>query len=352
MPSKCQMSWFLAVASGCLLLLGCENHHHGIVENHPLGDPFEIPAAGYATNYFFVDSSYLSLYETYFLSEPPLVDPLRQIIEIEVWRSRLGSLPDPSEIQGRAYLHLPEYGGGYPASLRRGGVVVGSIEEGPVVRLDRSQYELVGDGFPGIIRLNVPVDDFSIIAVAYRRADMAQFGEFARNVVDSAFLASRTAILLKLVKPRLLLSNGPLFGDAWKLLVKSIYPTGYSGIIKTGFHLDVFEQSDPTRDQRSILGQPLLAALGLDRFKPDLTPGADGQFDYRPGRTIDQIHGDIILPYLRPFDDGIRRYFASIGQTIPANSNLLLPQLYDTTAANLARRLASRYVFKGSALHQ
>jgi cell surface protein SprA len=123
-------------------------------------------------------------------------------------------------------------------------------------------------------------------------------------------------------------------------------------VIKTEFQLEVFAQNSATQGQRFILGQPLVTVLGLDRYTSDGAPGSDGIFDYRPGRTIDQLHGDIILPYLRPFDDGIRRYFASTGQPISPASNLLLPQLYDTTTTGLARRLASRYVFKGSTLHQ
>ncbi len=345
------MKCLLLVTSS--LLLGCENHHHAIVEARSLGDPFQISAAGYSTNYFFVDTSYTSLYELFFLNEPPQVDPPKQVVEIEVWRSRLGSIPEHNEIPGRAYSQIPAYNGGYPESLRTGIVNPGNIEGGPLVRLNSDQYELLGDGYLGILRLRTPiVNDFSILAVAYRRADMVQFGEFARDVLDSAFAASRTPILLKLVKPANLLSVGPLYSNAWKLLVKSIYPTGYSGVIRTGFHLDVFDRSDASHDQRFILGQPLLAVLGLDRFSVEGAPGADGVFDYRPGRTIDPLHGDIILPYLQPFDDGIRRYFSSIGQPIPATSSVLLPQLYNTTKADLARRLASMYIFKGSTLHQ
>ncbi len=336
----------------CYLLFGCENHHHAIVENRPLGDPFEVSAAGYCTHYFFVDTSYVSLYESYYLNEPPLVDWEKHILAIEVWISRLGSLPDPSERRARAYSHLPARTGGYPDSLRLGSVEPGIVEEGPFVRLDQDQFDLLGDGYPGIIRLNVLVSDYGAVAVAYIRSDMARFGEFTSEVSDSIFVTSGKAMLLKLVKPRGLFSVGPVYRDAWTLLVKSIYPTGFAGLISTQFQLDVFENSDPVRGGRSILGQPLLAVLGLDRYRSGGMPGPDGVFDYRPGRTIDQLHGDIILPSVRPFDDGIRRYFATIGQPISPGSNVLLPQLYDTTTAGLARRLASKYVFKGSTLHQ
>jgi hypothetical protein len=341
---------FLAILASWLL--GCQESDREITECKPIGDPFQISAVNYSTNYYFVDTSYVSLYEQFFLSDPTVVDPALQILETEVWVSRLGALPNVYEIHGKAYVHLPAYRGGYPNSLRTGPDEPGNIEEGPFFRLDRSQYETLGDGYPGIIRLRDNVSDYGVIAIAYRRADGAQFGEFARDVLDSAFVASGIPILLKLVKPVNLLSNGPAYRDPWRLLVKSIYPIGYSGVIRTQFQLDVFEQTGATPGQHSILGKPLLAVLGLDRYTSDGAPGEDGVFDYRPGRTIDQIRGDIILPYVRPFDNGIRKYFASIGQPISPASNVLLPQLYDLPTTALARRLASKYVFEGSALHQ
>jgi cell surface protein SprA len=206
----------------------------------------------------------------------------------------------------------------------------------------------------GIIRIAYPFSDYQSIAIAYTRSDGAQFGEFIRNVIDSSFFVSRVPILLKLVKPYNLPASGPYFKDAWRLLVKSIYSIGYSGVIKTQFHLDVFQQNARTLGQNSVLGQPLLTILGLDRYCSDgaPAPGGDGVFDYRPGRTIDQNHGDIILPYLRPFDDGIKRYFASIGHPVSPTSNVLLPQLYDSITTTLVQRSTFSYVFKGSALHQ
>jgi hypothetical protein len=342
----------MLVVSSCLLL-GCETHHHPIIECQMLGDPFEVSAAGYCTNYFFIDTSCASVYGPYFLSDPPTVDEDRRILAIEVWTSRLGSLPDASERWARAYLHLQARGGGYPDSLRSGIVEPGFVEEGPFVRLNQDQFDLFGNGYPGIIRLNVPVNDFAAVAVAYKRGDMAQFGEFGRDLRPDTIRGTHgKAVVLKLVKPRGLLSVGPAYREAWTMLVKSIYPTGFAGLVNTHFQLEVFDNFSPVRGERSILGQPLLAVLGLDRYRSGGMPGPDGVFDYRPGRTIDQLRGDIILPYLKPFDDGIRRYFASIGQPISPSSNILLPQLYDTTTVSLARRVASKYVFRGSTLHQ
>jgi hypothetical protein len=335
--------------------MGCQQPERMITECKPLGDPFEIPASSYSTNYYFVDTSYISLYEPYYLNDVPVVNPPQRVVETEVWISRIGSSPDPNELHARAFVHLPAIQGSYPDSLRRGYVEPGNIEETQFIKLDHAQYELTGDGYLGIIRLNNPVSDNVAIAIAYSRADGSQFGEFTRNVhFDSTFFASRIPILLKLVKPISLLSVGPYFRDPWRQLVKSIYPIRYPGVIKTQFHLDVFPKVAGALLQNVVLGQPLLAILGLDRLSSDSlsSPKRDGVFDYRPGRTIDQNRGDIILPYLRPFDDGFKRYFASIGQPLLPSSSVLLPQLYDSTTSTVIQRSTFTYVFVGSALHQ
>jgi hypothetical protein len=344
-------TWLLLPVVGCFVL-GCEQTNEVVTEGKPLADPFQVSAADYSTNYFFVDTSYLALYEPYFLNDPPVLYSAKRILDMEVWVSRVGSIPDPNEIRAKAYVLLPPYNGGYPDSLRKGYSVAGDVEEYPFVRLEPSEFELIANGWVGIVRIDHRFDDYQAIAVAYSQADGAQFGEFARNVTfDSAFFASGTPLLLKLLKPMNLFAVGPAYNVPWHMLVKSIYPIGYSGVISTLFHLDVFQEIDGNLGQNSVQGQPLLAVLGIDRRLWDGSPsaGGDGVFDYVPGQTIDQNKGDIILPYVRPFDNGIWRYFASIGQFLNSNSSLLLPQLYDTTKTAL--NLRSTYVLKGSTLH-
>jgi hypothetical protein len=343
----------LLIFASSFLIPGCENSNQVIIEPNPLPDPFQVSALNYSTNFYFVDTSYISSYEPYYLTDTPAINWSMQITQSEVWIARLGSVPDPRELRVKAHLHLPAYNGNYPDSLRNEINHPGNIEDGPFIRLDASQYELIEDGYLGIIRIDQPYVEFSAIAIAFERADGTQFGEFIRNVIhDSAFFDSHTQILLKLVRPRNLLSNGPAYKSAWSLLVKSIYPIGYTGVIKTLFHLDVFQETSGSLGPHSVLGQPLIVVLGLDRFSSDGSPApkGDGVFDYRPGRTIDQNHGYILLPYLRPFDDGIRRYFVSIGQPISPNSTVLIPQIYDTIAT--AQSSTFTYTFKGSALHQ
>jgi hypothetical protein len=347
--------WYFTILLGCCFL-GCQDSHEVIFEFEQLGDPFEVPAQDYSTNYFFVDTSYISQYEPYFLDNPPDNAWSRKIVELEVWVNRIGPYPDPNEFIGKASVHLREFGGGYPDALHATEPSEpGNIERLPFTLLRHTEYDLIEDGMLGIIRINHPLVDLNAIAVAYRCADGTQFGEFVRNLrLDSAFFASGTPILLKLVRPPRLLSEGPRFRDPWRQLVKSIYPTGYQGVIRTQFRLDAYLQNSNAPGSNAVLGQPLLAILGLDRYLASGMPAphGDGVFDYRPGRTIHQNYGNIILPYVRPFDDGFRRHFASIGQPIPANSDLVVPQLYDSTSTALSRHPMPPYVFRGRALHQ
>ena len=115
-----------------------------------------------------------------------------------------------------------------------------------------------------------------------------------------------------------------------------------------GFDLSIqYEPGSSTR----ILDQPLLRVLGLDRFNTDGTPSVDGdgQFDFRPGFTIDQTHGEIILPSLRPFDGGIRAYFASRGIHFP-DSVYCAPEIYDTTKTFAQIGFGGNYTLSGHAL--
>ncbi|HSQ75923.1 MAG TPA: cell surface protein SprA, partial [Bacteroidota bacterium] len=182
---------------------------------------FEMRAFQYATNHYFVDTSYISLYEPYYQNEPPSVNSNMQVVEEEVWIQRQGAIPDPNERLGIAYIDLPpRTGSGYGEAFRDATDQPGKIETGPFVRLDRSQYELDGDGYLGVLSLNANVGDQQIVAISYRTAEGMQYGELTRDVSAD----STTRLVLKMVKPKNLLSNGPSYPTAWKMLLKNIYP--------------------------------------------------------------------------------------------------------------------------------
>ena len=131
-----------------------------------------------------------------------------------------------------------------------------------MIRLDRSQYELAGDGYIGVLSLNTNVGDQQFVGISYRRADGTQFGELTRDVgTDSASLAR--PIILKLVRPRNILSTGPKFETAWKMLLKNIYPIPGIGrnLKEAGFSLDILRRIPGGQDENSILGDPLLRVM-------------------------------------------------------------------------------------------
>ncbi|MCK5573763.1 MAG: cell surface protein SprA, partial [Bacteroidetes bacterium] len=313
---------------------------------------FEFRAFRYSTNHYFVDTSYIKEYEPYYQNEPPMVSGAVQIVEEEVWVTRQGSIPDPNERQAVAYIDLSDLGPGYAESLRDTTGTPGQIETGPFVKLDRSQYDLSGDGYIGVLSLNVNVGDQQIVAIAYRRADGRQFGELVRDVgTDSVALSKK--IILKMVKPKNLISNGPTYQVAWSMLLKNVYPIPGIGrnLKKEGFSLDILRVVPGREDQNSILNEPLLRALGVDRFNADDTPApdGDGQFDFRPGRTINQARAEIIFPTLRPFDDGIQQYMADRGTVVEDTSEYLYQEVYDTTQTFAQQSLRNRYLIRGKA---
>lgn len=317
--------------------------------------PFEIRAWNYSTNNYFVDTSYIQYYEPYYQNDPPTVNGNAQIVEEEVWVLRQGGIPDPNDRQAIAYVDLPPYPGnpGYDDSLRSRTELAGRWEVGRFLRLQRNQYELTGDGYIGVLSLNTNVQDNQIVAIAYRRADGTQFGELSRNygVADT----SRT-IVLKMVKPKNLLSNGPGYPAPWRQLLKNIYAIGGRNLKEVGFALDVFRESAGAERQNAILGQPLLRVLGLDRFTANGTPvpTGDGQFDFRPRITVSLTRAEVIFPTLRPFDDGIIRYFGDNGipfdPSSEENQALLYREIYDTTRTFASQNgLKDKYVISGKA---
>lgn len=313
---------------------------------------FEFRAFEYSTNHYFVDTSYIKTYEPYFQNDPPIVDGNAQIIEEEVWIQRQGGVPDPQERQGVCFISLPERGQGYADTLRNLIDLPGQIETGPFVRLDRSQYELDGEAYIGVLSLNVNVGDQQIVAISYRRRDNSQFGELVRDIGTDS-LSLKKKLILKMVKPKNLVSNGPTYPVAWRMLLKNIYPIPGIGrnLKESGFSLDVYRKIPGSEDQNSVLNEPLLRVMGVDRYRQDGTadPNGDGKFDFRPGRTISLTRAEIIFPTLRPFDTGIKTYFGAKGTIIQDTSDYLYKEVYDTTQTFAQQSLRNRYTIRGKA---
>jgi cell surface protein SprA len=321
--------------------------------------PFEIRAWNYSTNHFFVDTlPYRAFYEPYYKTEPITITSEMQnaqIIEEEVWVQLIGT--DPTQIanarQGVALISLSERGAGYDSTLRTSAERGGAVEAGRFVRLDRSQYEMEGEGYLGVISLPTSVQDQQIVAIAYRRSDGRQFGEFSRDLVDTS---GNKPLILKMVRPKNLISNGTNYPLAWSMMLKNIYSlTGIGrNVKKEGFTLDIYRQVPGQEQQNSILNERLLRVFGFDKYNSDDTPApnGDGLFDFRPNRTVNQARAEIIFPYLRPFDTGMKSYFREQHTppiTLEDTSEYVFKQIYDTTRTFAQQSPRDLYVIRGKA---
>jgi hypothetical protein len=323
----------------------------GPVANQANGDPFSIDAVDYATNYFVVDTSFIPTFYDYVRS-PIDVPTSRPGISLEsVWVERLpGEAPDPNELRCKAFLFLPTWRAGAYEGIRTTPDKVGEIESGWFTRLARGQYSVPMSGIPGIVALRVPVSDDRAIAVSYLSTD-GFVGEYPWGVtIDSTIL--QRSLIVKLLKPRNLMSTG-LPWQAWKMQLKNVYRTGFRNIDRSDFQLKITFQRRGTPPSETILGHTILSLLGLDLLDQNgqTTANGDGQFDFIAGKTIDPENGEVILPDLRPFDQGIERSLRMFGTVLQDTSSYRLHLLYDTTRSVASAYLRGVYTISGRAVH-
>ena len=331
-PVRLLILFVLAAA----VMSGCQTNE--VVEPATPVQIIKIADGDYATNHYWVDTSYISLYEHYYQNRVP-GDPrffTDQVVEMQVWVQYQSVRHDPNERVATAYIGLPPKPGGSPYDLSFRNVAPpdsspGRISTQRFVRLDPTLYEIDQQGYTGILSLNSDVADGLVVAVAYRRADGIQYGELTRDRSDTL-----GNLVLKMVKPQYLIVRGG-YGDymeAWDMLVKSIYhiPTMGGNLTAEGFRLDIFRANPGGADRNTILGTPLLQIFGLDRYSgrdlQQATP--DGMFDFIPGVTVNLDRDEAIFPDVRPFDQGIMDYFRSHGLPAPG-APYLRPTIYDTT---------------------
>lgn len=311
--------------------------------------PFSIEAYDYSTNYYFVDTTYRSSFEPYYLNEPPQITSGNQIVEEEVWVSFFGNEPSQTATarQGVGHVLLNQRGAaGYNDSLRNATQPPGRVEAARFRRLDRSEYELLGDGYTGVLALNA-VNDQQVVAIAYRTADGRQYGDLTRDIPSTD--TSRTFVF-KMVKPKNLSSVGPTYDIAWRQLLKNVYSLRLRNIKKAGFELDVYRREDSGDPVNLVQNEPLLRVLGVDRFNADDSPAPDGDkvFDFRPGRTVKEARAEIIFPYLEPFRSGLINYFRQ--RSIAIDTNIYaFREIYDTTKTAAQQSIRNRYSIKGKA---
>jgi hypothetical protein len=326
----------------------------------------EIRPSNYSTNHFFIDESYIPLYEQCY--RVPLVvdaDMQRQRIrEIEVWVSSRSQVTeqtkeaivvaflnqdsviakqDDNEARKRDYNDPPR------------------IEQGRFYKLQVSDFSY--HEYAGIISIYTSLQPDQAIAVAYVISNpdgsIRKIGNLDVDRTDSLKL------IMKLVRPKGL---GPEMEDAWELMVKNRYSLGVMGVEKNSFNFQIDYQvtgsSAIQEVPKEIISENigLLELFGLDRFTGDggqLQP--DKEFDYFPKITIDETHGEIIFPTVKPFS------MESIKKNILAHKNaqgefaitdadtaekyadsLAYKAIYDTSATVAMNDIHNKYYLRGS----
>lgn len=306
--------------------------------------PFEKKAHEYSRDHFFLDLVYRRQFEEAYKTIPLTVNQDLVVQDIEVWLSSVGT-PDPNDRDVVAFIEVDSvlrYQVDPQARQREFVVEQGRVVVGRFLKLEEGK-DFTYDKYLGYISMNRSVQEQQAIAVAYTlpSGDIGNFG--------SKDTTAATKLVLKLVKPPQL---GPHMRPAWDLMLKNIYPLGGRNIKKEGFELDIFYTTAGKEPEPSVAGFNLLEMFGLDRYKTDYQPGADGNFDYIPTFTINEARGEVIFPKLEPFGDGIRDFFLA-RETDPQRAIALADSfafyvLYDTTFNGAANNFKNRFTIKGS----
>lgn len=302
----------------------------------------DFQAHQYSTSHYFLDTLYRAFFDSLHTGSIPTLTAEMQnnrVVDnlIEVWLSQNGNTIDPTKRLGVALIDLPpldegerQYDTSY-AAQKDPPPALGYA--GYFRKLDRTQYKL--DPLSGYISLNVSVNDDQAVAVAYSTVDGTTYGEFAGSDTNRS-----RPLVLKLIKARNL---QPSYTHAWKLQLKNIYSLGGKDLKENGFELKIIYTPVGSTEVTQILNENLLAVLGLDRFDGSGQPRPDDQFDFIKGVTVDVDRAEIIFPTLRPFDDGIRRYFGD--REVP--DSLLYSDVYDTTkTAALNNATKNKYIIR------
>ncbi|MBK6761274.1 MAG: cell surface protein SprA [Ignavibacteria bacterium] len=132
---------------------------------------FTVRAYDYTRNHFFLDTTYFSIWRSYFKSATPVLPPEGAPVvvkEIEVWESTT----DLREVQANDAVAIDDLapirylqGETYPNTLKSQEIKAGSIERGRFTRLDNKRYE-IDFNLGTLTILNLRTDRY--YAVAYR----------------------------------------------------------------------------------------------------------------------------------------------------------------------------------------
>ena len=287
--------------------------------------------------YYFLDESYRGNYLHTDDDGVFITDPNKYIHKIEIYKSAANYQQKYSE-SIRGWALTPKAGATTAEQITSGTVTPEdtSIVDpehylGYFIRLEKTEYYL--EDRLGYIRLNVPLQDGEVLAVAYKDTTGNIRGDISFDPNES-----QTAIL------RLLKTKTPRPSDTtWDLEWKNVYNLGGRNIPQDGFELRIFYKPPSGDPQETITladgktKMTYLQLFGLDNSNQAGASEPDNLVDDNPN-IISYGLGELYFPDLKPFDPISPKYKA----LLPEDKRV--PAIYDTTVQSVINAQSNFYL--------
>jgi hypothetical protein len=248
----------------------------------------------YVKNQFFmIDFYYQSVFESSYDPQHMfwIINNIgKRIINLEIWID--GNPVDPYT---RAGWTVADPANVLRDSLGQPEPINGVQVWGFFKRLEKSEYEY--DEYRGFFKLNRPVDEKNIIAIAYSTESGDQIGMYSQDITDPD-----QTVILKLIKASNMIPSYP----TWPLQMQNVYKMDIDRTAAKRADLKVIY----TGTGKNLLIQPLgerktfIYLMGLDRLtiNGESTETGDGRIDWYNANIFDTYNGFLMFPSLRPFD--------------------------------------------------
>jgi cell surface protein SprA len=160
-------------------------------------------------------------------------------------------------------------------------------------------------------------------------------------------------VFLKLLRPRKVSVRDAkkIIIPTWDLMMKNIYNLNVNQLEREGFQLRIIYRDDRSgidnpqlQEGDAVRRRQLIEIFGLDRLNPVNDPGRDGNFDFVEGVTINTSTGQIIFPYVHPFQGALLEAFQGESAKEYLSNKYVFSELYTTTKAD-AELLATKNKF-------
>ncbi len=347
-----------------------------VLQGGTVTKPFEIRADGYDENrHFFLSQFFRNNYERS-LKSLPVVTSGVNVTRIEVYVTNRTNTTDAlRNIAGFADLAEPSpYRTGNPNVQPVAGATVEDNATNSLFsklradanlrNVDQTNSELNGNfGFAqgvdydllrgakrltdrefklnqelGYISLVTPLRNDEVLAVSYEYTLNGRAYRVGELTEDYQNQALDKVIYLKLLKSSTIRNNLQL--PMWNLMMKNIYSLNTNTLAKQNFQLRIIYKDDvtgidnPTLQESSLAGKPLVRVFNADQLNAQLDKQPDGNYDYVENVTINSVQGKVIFPVLEPFGSYLSKQFKNDGSDDVYRSKYVFGQLYTGTLSD------------------